>query len=227
MKHFDVTNWTDFARGCATEPDRAGMTAHLASGCRRCSATVDLMQRVVASTQGDDLYEPPADIVRCVKAIGAMQRPGPSVARLVGRLIYDSFGEPLPAGMRAEDRISRHTLYEAGEFHVDLRLEQEKGSPFVTLVGQLTNRANPDNSLPAAPVLLMAQKNIIAHAVYNRFGEFQMDYPPARHLRLCVALDPPGKRIELSLNRLMAEMPTSGPTRPDSLKGKRTAPKPQ
>ena len=129
--------------------------------------------------------------------------------------------------MRAEDRVSRHTLYEAGEFHVDLRLEQEKGSPLVTLVGQLTNRANPDNSLPAAPVLLMAQKNIIAHAVYNRFGEFQMDYPPARHLRLCVALDPPGKRIELSLNRLMAELPNSGTTRSGSRKRKRTAPKPQ
>jgi len=228
MKHFDVTNWTDFARGCATEPDRVRMEAHLASGCRRCGATSDLMQRVVASTRADDLYEPPADIVRCVKAIGAMQRRRPSAARLVGRLIYDSFSEPLPAGMRAEDRVSRHTLYEAGEFYVDLRLEQEKGSPFVTLVGQLTNRANPESSLPAAPILLMAQKDtIIAHAVYNRFGEFQIDYPPARHLRLCVALDPPGKRIELSLNRLMSEVPTSGTKRSDALKGKRTGAKPQ
>jgi len=228
MKHFDLTNWTDFARGCATEPDRAGMDAHLASGCRRCHATLELMQRVVASTRGDDLYEPPADIVRCVKAIGAMHRPRPSAARLIGRLIYDSLSEPLPAGMRAEDRVSRHTLYEAGEFHLDLRLEQEKGSPFVTLVGQLTNRENPDTSLPAAPVLLMAQKDtIIAHAVYNRFGEFQMDYPPARHLRLCVALDPPGKRIELSLNRLMTDVPKFGPTRSDGLKRKRTTSKPQ
>jgi hypothetical protein len=73
-------------------------------------------------------------------------------------------------------------------------------------------------------VLLMARKDIIAHAVYNRFGEFQMDYPPARRLRLCVALDPPTKRIELSLNRLVAEMPKppeSGTTRPYRLKGKR------
>jgi hypothetical protein len=215
MNHFDISDWTDFARGCAADPDRAGMEAHLTSGCRRCRATLHLLQRVVASTRADDVYEPPADIVRCAKAISAMQRPRSSVARLLGRLIYDSFSEPLPAGMRAEDRVSRHTLYEAGEFFVDLRLEQEKGSPFVTLVGQLTNRTNPESSLPGAPVLLMAQKDIIAHAVYNRFGEFQMDYPPARHLRLCVALDPPGKRIELSLNRLVAEMPpASGTARP-------------
>jgi hypothetical protein len=212
MNHFNISDWTDFARGCAADPDRAGMEAHLTSGCRRCRATLELVQRVVASTRTDDLYEPPADIVRCAKAISAMQRPRSSVTRLVARLIYDSFSEPLPAGMRAQDRVSRHTLYEAGEFFVDLRLEQEKGSPFVTLVGQLTNRTNPESSLPGAPVLLMAQKDIIAHAVYNRFGEFQMDYPPARHLRLCVALDPPGKRIELSLNRLVAEMPPSPAT---------------
>jgi hypothetical protein len=211
MNHFDISDWTDFARECAADPARAGMQAHLATGCRRCRATLDFLQRVVASTAADDLYEPPANIVRCVKAISAMQRPRSSVARLVGRLIYDSFSEPLPAGMRSEDRVSG-TPCEAGELFVDLRLEQEKGSPFITLVGQLTNRTNPDSSLAGAPVLLMAQKDIIAHAVYNRFGEFQMDYPPARHLRLCVALDPPGKRIELSLNRLVAAMPQSPPS---------------
>jgi hypothetical protein len=51
----------------------------------------------------------------------------------------------------------------------------------------------------------MTSKDIIAHAVYNRFGEFQMDYPPSRNLRLCVDVSP-GKRIELSLKRLAAEM---------------------
>jgi hypothetical protein len=208
MNHFDISDWTDFARGCAADPDRGAMGAHLASGCRRCRATLQLVQRVVASTRDDHSYEPPANVVRCAKAISAMlQRPRSSVAQLVARLVYDSFREPLPAGMRAEDRVSRHTLYEAGDFFLDLRLEQEKESPFVTLVGQLTNRTDPDSSMAGAPVLLMARKDVIAHAVYNRFGEFQMDYPPARHLRLCVALDPPGKRIELSLNRLVAEMP--------------------
>ena len=208
MNHFDISEWTDFARGCTADPERDAMGAHLASGCRRCRATLQLVQRVVASTRDDHSYEPPADVVRCAKAISTLlQRPRPSVAQLVARLVYDSFLEPLPAGMRAEDRVSRHTLYEAGDFFLDLRLEQERESPFVTLVGQLTNRTDPDSSLAVAPVLLISQKEVIAHAVYNRFGEFQMDYPPARHLRLCVALDPPGKRIELSLNRLVAEMP--------------------
>ena len=223
MNHFDISHWTDFARDCAPGTDRAAMEAHLATGCRRCHATLDLMQRLVISTRADRSAEPPLDVVRCAKAISAFQRPRSSLTRLVAQLVYDSFSDPLPVGMRAGDRVSRHTLYEAGEFYVDLRLEQEKGSPFVTLVGQLTNRSNPESSLAGAPVLLMSRKDILAHAVYNRFGEFQMEYPPARHLRLCVALDPPGKRIELSLNRIVSEMPKSpsSPTRPYRLRGKR------
>ena len=202
MNHFDISNWADFARGCAADADRAAMETHLASGCRRCRAALDCMQGVVASARADEGYEPPANALRCAKAISAMQRPPrTSVAQLVARLIYDSFRDPLPVGMRAGDRVSRHTLYEAGDFFVDLRVEHEKESPFATLVGQLTNRTDPDSSLVGAPVLLMAKKGAVAHAVYNRFGEFQMDYLPGRHLRLCVAL-PSDKRIELSLDRL-------------------------
>jgi hypothetical protein len=100
-------------------------------------------------------------------------------------------------------------LYEAGDFNVDLRLEQEKGSRVVTLVGQLTNRLEPESPLAEAPVLLLERKDIIAHALYNRFGEFQMDYPPTRHLRLCIAVGAPGIRIELPLARLMTAIPES------------------
>ena len=208
MKHFDISDWTDFARGVAAHADRATMEVHASSGCRRCRATLDLVQRIVTSMRTDGRYEPPESVVRCAKAISALLRPqGSLVSRLIPRLAYDSFRDPVPAGIRAEDRVSRHTLYEAGNFDLDLRFEQEKGSRLATLVGQLTNREEPDGSLDEAPVLLMTRKDIVAHAVYNRFGEFQMDYPPSRHLRLSIAVSPSGKRIELSLNRLVAEMP--------------------
>jgi hypothetical protein len=206
-KHFDIGDWTDFARGCALEPHRAAMEAHLASGCRGCRATVGLVQRIVAATRHELSYEPPADVVRCAKAISALARTRSSSSRLAARLIYDSVREPMPAGMRAEDRLSRHALYDADGFFLDLRIERESGSPLMTLVGQLTDRANPESALSGGPVLLMTRKDIVAHAVCNRFGEFQMDYPPTRNLRLCVALGRPGKRLEVSLNRLASEIP--------------------
>jgi len=216
MKHFDISDWADFARGTATEADREAMETHLTAGCRRCNATLAFVNRVVTSTRADGLYDPPESVVRCAKAIGTMLRPQRvPVSRLVARLVYDSFRDPAPVGLRAEDRVSRHTTHEAGSFAVDLRLEHMKGSPVATLVGQLTNRQEPEGTLAEAPVMLMTSKDIIAHTVYNRFGEFQMDYAPSRNLRLCVdvALN---KRIELSLSRLadeMAEAPDAAPPR--------------
>ena len=207
MKHFDISQWTDLARGVAPDEDRTAMETHLGSGCARCRETLDLVKRVVHATRVDSRYEPPEHVIRCAKAIGSLMLPSPSrLSRLIGRIVGDALPRPALAGMRSEDRMSSHALYEAGAFYVDVRLEQEKGAPLATLVGQLTNREDPDGALAEAPVLLLASTEIVAHAIYNRFGEFQMDYPPANNLRLRIALDPPDKRIELSLKHLVADV---------------------
>ena len=208
MKHFDICQWTDFARGVVPGPDRTIMDAHLSSQrCVRCRATLALVHRVVAVARAEDRYTPPEYVVRCVKAISAVRRPqGTRLPGLIARLVYDSFRDPVPAGIRAQDRTSRHALYEAENYCLDLQLEHDTGTSLVTLMGQLTNREDPDSSVAEAPVLLMARKDVIAHAVSNPFGEFQMEYAPARHLRLCLPLDPSGKRIEVSLDRLAGDM---------------------
>ena len=202
MSHFDTGDWTDFARGCAADADRAAMQAHLAGGCRRCRATVDLLQRIDVAVRADRLHEPPANVVRCAKAISALQRPREIGGWRAARLVFDSLREPLPAGIRADTRAPRHAVFETGDLSIELRVEREQDPPRIRLVGQLTHRADPDRSLTASPVLLLARHDVVAHAVSNRFGEFQMDYPPARDLRLCIALPPPDQRVEVSLNQL-------------------------
>src|SRR3954449_10113986 len=126
MNHFDISDWTDFARGCAAGSDRAQMQAHLDGGCRSCRATVDLLQRVVVAVRADGLSEPPADIVRCAKAISALQRPrATTTGWSVARLVYDSFREPPPPGIRADMRAARHAVFSAGDLFIDLRVERE------------------------------------------------------------------------------------------------------
>jgi hypothetical protein len=211
MKHFDITEWSDFARGVADEADRAAMNAHVASGCVPCRDTLALVNRVVESARADVRSEPPEQVVRCAKAISALLTPRRSgLSRLVARLVHDSLSDPVPAGLRGEDRVSPHGLYEAGPFCIAVRLEQERGAPIATLVGQLTNREAPDLAMAEAPVLLMTGTDVIAHTIYNRFGEFQMDYPPSRNLRLCVALDHPAKRLEVLLKPLTPKTAARG-----------------
>lgn len=203
MKHFDISEWADLARGVVPAEARTRMDAHLTSGCGRCRTALDFVQRVVTVARAADNDEPPADAVRWAKAISALRQPQETKGlRLLGRLVFDSFREPLAAGMRAGDRGSRHALYEAGNFCLDLRLEHEMDSALVTLVGQVTDREDPDRHLTEAPVLLMARKDVVAHAVCNSFGEFQMEYPPTQYLRLCIAVDQTGRSIELRLSQL-------------------------
>jgi hypothetical protein len=167
------------------------------------------VRRLVQATRVESRAEAPEHVVRFAKAMGSLLLPPQSgLSRLIGRFVGDAFPDAALAGMRSEDRISRHALYEAGDFYVDVRVEQERGAPRATLIGQLTNRTDPDSALAEAPVLLLARKDLIGYAVYNRFGEFHMEYPPAPNLRLCIALDASGNRIELSLKHLAAHLAT-------------------
>lgn len=206
MKHFDLNEWVDAARGVLPAADRERMEAHVRAGCARCQTALDFVQQVVAVARTAEVDGPPPDAVRWAKAIAALQEtPKASGFRLIGSLVYDSLREPLAAGMRAEERTSRHLLYEAGEFFLDLRLEHERDAALATLVGQVTHPLFPPTEMADAPVLLTYRKDVVAHAKCNSFGEFQLEYPPAPHLRLRIAIDQAGGRIELPLNHLESE----------------------
>lgn len=213
MKHFSIWQWTDYVRALAEEGTRSAMEAHLSSGCARCQQTVTVLSSLAATARGEAGYEPPAYAIRCAQAIYSLSRPEKtSLPRLVARLVHDSFREPLPAGMRAQSGLSRHALYEAESYCLDLQVEQQVASGLVTLIGQLADRNKPGATAAEVPVWLMERKSLMASSLCNRFGEFQFEYAPARDLRLCVPLHAAGKRLEVSLDRLTPGLP--GRTRP-------------
>ncbi len=207
MKHFDISEWTDYARGLISDANRAAMEEHLASGCRRCERTADLLRKLVATAAAEARYDVPQYAIHCARAIYALQQPEKVhiLPRIVARLIYDSFREPLPEGVRTRHRLSRQAMYQAGDFCLDLRLEHERGSTRVTLIGQIENRAEPSRRMASVPVLLVAGKEILARAVSNQFGEFQMEYEPRRNMRLYVPVNGDSRRIEVSLNELLGD----------------------
>ena len=128
-----------------------------------------------------------------------------SLPCILARLVYDSFREPLPAGVRSQHRLSREALYQAGGFELDLRLEREKDTGEVTIVGQLASRTEPAKGMSGVPVFLASPKQIVTRTVSNRFGEFQAQCRPQPHMRLYVLVNNAGNYIEIPLNRLMSE----------------------
>lgn len=190
MKHFEIESWTDFVRGFAEPTLRSRMESHLQSQCEPCAAVVDTLRRFAGTAKREPAYEVPDYAVRSAKAIFALQRPErvQLMPRLVARLVFDSFREPLPAGVRGQTRTSRQTLYEAGSYSIDLRIEQERGERDVMAVGQLFDLSDPQRRMAMVPVILTSGDDIVAKAISNAFGEFQLRYTPARHLRLHMPL---------------------------------------
>src|SRR2546426_6722670 len=180
MKHFELAKWVDSARGLVEGSVRVAMERHLASGCRKCRQAAELLYKVQAAARNDAQVQIPHYALRCAQAVFILQQPE-RVQILPGipaRLLYDSFGEPLPVGLRTQQRLSRQALYQAGDYSLDLRLENERGSSRVALVGQIENRNHPEKRVSNVPVLLVSGKQILAQVVSNSLGEFQMEYMP-------------------------------------------------
>jgi hypothetical protein len=217
MTHYDNWVWADFVRGLVEPSVRQLMEAHLTTGCARCAKAVDLLRAVMTTAQREAQYAPPEHALRLARAIFATANPEKiTLRRVLAKLLFDSALEPLPVGLRAQDRVSRRALYEAGGYHVDIQLERQPTSDVVTLVGQLADRIQPETSTADVPVWLMERESLVESTVCNQFGEFQLEYEPRRNLRLYVPLPEAGKRLEIPLSRL-----TPGGTRRRQVKKSR------
>lgn len=191
MKHFDITQWADYVRGLVEPAARAAMAEHLSAGCRKCQSTATLFEKMAPVARAEIRHEVPDYAVHCAKAIYVLQQPETVhiLSGLRSKLVFDSFCDPLPAGVRSQHHISRQTLYEAGDYALDLRQEHERGSRQVTLVGQIAKRSEPGKAIAGVPVWLSSGKSVVARAVSNQFGEFEMGYDPRKHLRLYASVE--------------------------------------
>lgn len=209
MPHYDAGEWSDFVRGLIQGPKVAAMEAHLIR-CAVCRRSENLLRQVASTAHVDRELALPDDLVQWASALfpTRAQESSPAPHRAVARLVFDSFAAPELAGVRAQGRIGRHLLYEAGTFGLDLRLEYERGSPRVTLVGQLLDRQHPERSLSDVSIQIVRGRTELARTLCNRFGEFQIEYEPDGRLRLYVIEQRRSRRVEVSLNGLESDQHT-------------------
>src|SRR5436309_2903380 len=163
--HYATQEWSDFVRGVSPEPTVARMQRHLSSGCPSCNRAANLLRKVVL-TAAEPEVEVPAFVIRKAKAIFDIPR-----RRLIARIVFDSFLEPLPAGVRSRNQMFRQAMFEAGNVLVDVRLQnQQDGKILVT--GQIADKASPN--APASRVTVHLVSGADRQPLKaNRFGEFQ------------------------------------------------------
>src|SRR3974390_1784819 len=151
------------------------MTRHL-SECSSCQATHNLFARVAARLQADLQYEIPEHVMRNARAIFPANAPAKRtlLQKLTGSLVFDSFQQPALAGVRSDIPGMRHALYEAGDYSVDIRLEEERGSTRINMVGQLALRSQATDSFNGVSIMLLSGRKVVAEAASNEFGGFHM-----------------------------------------------------
>jgi hypothetical protein len=202
-RHYDITEWADYARNTLNPERHREMETHLQIGCSRCEKTQQLLSRLVVVCERENAYEIPPGVERQVKALMAVARAPRSsfLQRVLAGLTYDSLNDPQPVGVRGSHQISRHVLFHAGDYSVDLRFEHERGSASMVLVGQIANQKSPEEAMSNLPVILLAGEREVSRSISNSYGEFQMEYVPDSDLRLLVPLEARGQELEVLLGR--------------------------
>lgn len=202
MAHFDSWQWADFVRGLCDAPTMSAMETHLSSGCDRCQRTADTLRGIVVAAQAEATLAPPDFAVRYAQAVFSLNRPASKLRRLVARLVYDSAREPMPAGIRAGELLTRRALFAAGDHQVDLQLDRHPASDTISLVGQVIARRQA-SSVSSLPVWLMDRNSVVKKTTCNIFGEFHLEYEPRRNLKLLLPLhEDVGTRVEIALDQL-------------------------
>ena len=206
VKHLTATDAADFVRSVSASATRQRIERHLATGCARCARAVTLYRWIASTAREERQWDPPLAIVARAADIFAIppRRVEPLTHRVIPRLIFDSLRQPLPAGVRASNSVTRHVLYRADDFFIDLRIDREHGARRVSIIGQVAPRSDTHAAAPldAVSVLLLDRRHIVARPSVNAFGEFHFDYDAHAQMRLRILF---GEQtgLDVPLSRLL------------------------
>ena len=188
--HSSEEDWFDFARQQAPPAVRARLEQHLEKGCSRCTQTVRLWRAVLDVADQEAAYRPPDEALRQLKGDFALRRPKGLLERVAEQaaLVFDSFRQPQPAGVRTAGAAPRQLLYKAGRYSIRLRLEPGSDAERLSIVGQLVDEQHSPAAVQDIAVIALKGTKTVDRTLTNHLGEFVLEPASAENLRLCVGV---------------------------------------
>jgi len=185
-EHGSEEDWVDFAHQQAEPGKRARLEQHLEKGCPRCTRTLRLWKAVLDVADQESQYRPPPEALRQLAGQFALRRP----QRLLDRaaLVFDSFRQPQPAGVRSAGPGPRQLVYSVGRYTIRLRVEPSARAERLSIVGQILDEQDPPTALQGIAVLALKGSNTLDRTLTNHLGEFVLEPDAAENLRLHVGL---------------------------------------
>jgi len=183
-KHIDLGHLYDFLSGqVAMEADSR---AHI-EVCDQCRSDIAFLQWLGDFGARERIYEPPSWALANAEHVFRLKKPGiVTIAReLVANLVYDSFNEPLPIGVRRRDLPARQALYQAGNVQLDLKIEHGDEEGFI--IGQIVaDKADVD--VNGLHIEITEAGCVIGKSTTNALGEFIFQNLPKGNYELQVFL---------------------------------------
>ena len=112
---------------------------------------------------------------------------------IVANLVYDSFNEPLPSGVRQRDLPTRQTLYQADGLQLDLKIQlaDEKGM----IIGQVLAEERRNEPPMGLRIDLSQKGENVRSSETNEWGEFIFEGPPQGNYEIQISF--PDKLVKL------------------------------
>jgi hypothetical protein len=210
MKHFTTEEWIDYVNQLSSSSQREAMKKHLSTGCKRCTETVSLWQKVHNTAVLEATYQPPAADVRIAKTAFATagQAGHQKKKSSFVEVLFDSFLQPMVAGARSSGLGTRQMLYRADPYQIDIQIEARPEGNCLTVTGQLLDISSPGVVGRDVKVTLSNHRGNVIHTVTNEFGEFRGEIENTGDLELSF----PGqsdKSIVISLRNALGNLPGS------------------
>ncbi len=188
MRHVTTENLIAYMDGQASDVEKLTLESHLTS-CGECGKIMQEFQSLMTRIQEDSSYEPPAELVQW--GVGLFQpivqpQAGGGLRKIIASLVFDTYDQPIRAGVRGVGAPPRQLLFRAGDVDVDVKIESMEANDRITLVGQVLSSATKffDNT----PVKLESHGIVRYRTRTNVVGEFSFDEVPKDTYHLSVDL---------------------------------------
>ena len=187
MRHVTVENIITYMDGQGSDVEKLTLETHLA-GCRECTELKQEFEILMFQLREDASFEPPAEMVAWgVNLFQPVMKPAKGgVRKIIASLVFDTFDQPMLAGVRRAGTPPRQLLFRAGDVDVDVKIESMEANDRITLVGQVLSSATKffDNT----PVKLESHGIVRYRTRTNVVGEFSFDEVPKDTYHLSVDL---------------------------------------
>jgi anti-sigma factor ChrR (cupin superfamily) len=189
MRHITIEELTNYVEGNISDVEKSTLDTHV-TACGDCAELKQEFQSLLHRLQEDASFEPPADLVQwSVDLFQPVMQPktaGSGMRKFIASLVFDTYDQPMLAGMRRVGAPPRQLLFRAGDVDVDVKIESMEANDRITLVGQVLS--NTDKFFDNTPVKLESHGIVRYRTRTNVVGEFSFDEVPKDTYHLSVDL---------------------------------------